>query len=338
MKQGILLFALSTCLLIDTSFSGPVPHRPNQYRVTRFDSFAAIRINNRGQIAGNQYDSSGLHAVLYSDGVLYNLQQFLPYHVPFSQFLDLTEDGKVLISAGTNYFIIENGQATSFEQLFGTNSAVPISINSGGQIVGEGWAPNGTLQAFLYAGGVVSFLGGFPGAPHIKWSDASRISEHGDIAGNAYNDHFELRAVIFSPQGIVDVTLGQCLDINKHGHAAGFSVGQDRTWRGFLWKQGQLTVFPTPTNSYSSAEALNNNDEIVGIFNQDLAPLTRNQAILFTDGVMHILDDLIEPDPDWELQVAKDINDRGEIVGFGYYRRSPQWFLLTPLKGNASRR
>jgi hypothetical protein len=52
---------------------------------------------------------------------------------------------------------------------------------------------------------------------------------------------------------------------------------------------------------------------------------------LYSDGVMRDLNSLISADSDWELTFVGDINDNGNIVGYGTKDGWPHAFLLTPL-------
>ena len=56
---------------------------------------------------------------------------------------------------------------------------------------------------------------------------------------------------------------------------------------------------------------------------------TDNYAFLWQDGVLTDLNDLIPPGSDWELLVAYDINDYGQIVGYGRLAGEFQAFLLS---------
>jgi len=43
------------------------------------------------------------------------------------------------------------------------------------------------------------------------------------------------------------------------------------------------------------------------------------------------LNELADTDTGWEFHYAKDINDKGQIVGFGAYEGQAHVFLLTPI-------
>ena len=57
-----------------------------------------------------------------------------------------------------------------------------------------------------------------------------------------------------------------------------------------------------------------------------------NFAGLWEDGEFYDLNNLIDSDSGWFLELANDINDDGEIVGSGYLNGAESAFLLTPIK------
>jgi len=54
-------------------------------------------------------------------------------------------------------------------------------------------------------------------------------------------------------------------------------------------------------------------------------------AVIWENGETSLLYDLLENPEGWKsLNIAEDINDRGEIVGYGIYNGKETAFLLTP--------
>lgn len=72
-------------------------------------------------------------------------------------------------------------------------------------------------------------------------------------------------------------------------------------------------------------KAINNCGSAVGFY-------ANGAAVIWEDGKLNLLYDLLENPEGWEkLCIAEDINDRGEIVGYGFYQGCQSAFLLTPL-------
>jgi probable HAF family extracellular repeat protein len=81
--------------------------------------------------------------------------------------------------------------------------------------------------------------------------------------------------------------------------------------------------------NYSSANAINNAGKVVGV--SSLSSGVRH-AVLWDNSSIQDLNNLIRPNLGWELQVARSINDRGQIVGNGKINGQTRAFLLTPVR------
>lgn len=56
-----------------------------------------------------------------------------------------------------------------------------------------------------------------------------------------------------------------------------------------------------------------------------------NHAYIFSDGKIMDLNSLIDPASGWNLELATDINDNGQIVGTGIVGGMHHAYLLTPV-------
>jgi hypothetical protein len=58
-----------------------------------------------------------------------------------------------------------------------------------------------------------------------------------------------------------------------------------------------------------------------------------SHAFLYSDALQAILDlnERIDPELGWELQVAAGINDSGQIAGYGLHNGQMHAFKLTPI-------
>ena len=78
----------------------------------------------------------------------------------------------------------------------------------------------------------------------------------------------------------------------------------------------------------SEANAINNEGQVVG----DFEVKYQDYAFLFEDGAMVDLNSLISASSGWDLAVATDINDQGDIVGYGENSAgNTDGFLLIPV-------
>jgi probable HAF family extracellular repeat protein len=106
--------------------------------------------------------------------------------------------------------------------------------------------------------------------------------------------------------------------INNKGQVVGHSdLTNDTTFHAYLWPNpttGKMQDLETLQGDFASvALGLNDRGEVVG------ASLAANsaRAFLWENGTMFDLNKLIPPNSGWQLQFAKSINSRGEIVGTG---------------------
>jgi uncharacterized membrane protein len=125
----------------------------------------------------------------------------------------------------------------------------------------------------------------------------------------------------YSDGSLIDLGGHRPVDLNEKNqillgsfpHQFIISVWDNGTFKE-LWKGGFSTL---PTR-------INNNGDVVG--QKD------NKAVLWKNGDLFILNDLIEEHSGWTtLSEANDINDLGQIVGTGWYQGLYKAFLLTPI-------
>jgi probable HAF family extracellular repeat protein len=88
-----------------------------------------------------------------------------------------------------------------------------------------------------------------------------------------------------------------------------------------------VVTLPVPAGfTGGRANAINNHGLVVGGCSRNQGP---DSAYLHVGGTSVDLNTLIA-DPDWHLESAQDINDAGQIVGYGQYKGDTSGFLLTP--------
>lgn len=134
-------------------------------------------------------------------------------------------------------------------------------------------------------------------------------------------------------------------DVNAAGQVTGFSFPFSQTllsphsrkyFHAFLYSGGEMQDLGTlPGDERSEGMAINDKGVIVGWsrhnhVNPDGTMLLPH-AFLFQGGRMRDLISLIPPHSGWMLESATDINDRGEIRGWGIYHGEKRAFLLTPV-------
>jgi probable HAF family extracellular repeat protein len=124
----------------------------------------------------------------------------------------------------------------------------------------------------------------------------------------------------------------QAFDINELGQVTGFSAtyGSLAPTSGphpFIWSEatGMVDInLSDPRDSYGFA--INNHGDVVGKMR---IPDGTFHAFVYTEGQIWDLNDLIPPGSGWNLMEAHDINDDGEIVGWGQHEGMFRAFALT---------
>lgn len=266
--------------------------------------------------------------------------------------LSQTADGTMRAFLWTEGEIIDLGSLSG-------GSSLAHSVNDLGQVVGESQTACGTVHAFLWAGGAMADLGTLGGCE----SFAMAINNFGDIVGNAQAGDQRGRPFL-RREGVMEPLYGMngvANDINETGSSVGWvavTPGDDRSviWRSgeisflgnggyanavnaldqvvggpnaFLWEGGSFLDLGTLSGDLSAAVDINDLSQVVGYVRLASG---RYHAFLWEDGVMVDLNDAIPVDSGWELGSGSSINNRGQIVGWGYLNgvETPRAFLLSP--------
>jgi probable HAF family extracellular repeat protein len=98
---------------------------------------------------------------------------------------------------------------------------------------------------------------------------------------------------------------------------------------GVIWRNGSILDLGTLGDEDAPSTALDINDQaqVVGTSEAGEGKL---RAFLWQEGKMVNLNKLIAPNSGWLLLVASRINNRGEILGRGYFHGYIHAFVLEP--------
>jgi probable HAF family extracellular repeat protein len=314
----------------------------------------ALAINNRGNVSGFAFNSAGVQRAMWWKPAT---NSYLEIPTPLiagsiTEATDLNDYDVVVGRMGTsispNHAFIWCPGCALFD--FGgtsTQESRAFGINNAYDVVGQ-WVTPGS-PSFVDAvkwPGASSTRVAMPGlGGRLDWAD--QPAEYPRIVGTSAGTGTPRlrRAVLWEGKKVIN--LGTLGGANSFGRALvvrswpdpyftqTFAVGESEypgggmDVRAFLWTAWTLTDLGTlPGWSGSRAYGINKRVHVVGeAWDSPFGGV--HHAVLWDDTGIHDLNDLIS-DPDWVLTNAYDINDAGQIVGYGSYRGTGRAFLLTP--------
>ncbi|WP_251359566.1 DUF3466 family protein [Kangiella sp. TOML190] len=113
-------------------------------------------------------------------------------------------------------------------------------------------------------------------------------------------------------------------DINNNGVIVGYARRRSNSTRTVAFKydpatDNELKQLPYFDSDYdnATANAINDNEQIVGQALVSVPTAGLNTGFLYEDGQLKDLNDLIPCDSGWRIDSATNINNNGEIIGYG---------------------
>ena len=310
---------------------------PAQYSVATIgvlkgdDGSSAYAINANGDVVGVSLNSasSSSRSTIYRAGKLSDLygKDAQP-----SVSWSINKAGHVVgfttgDPAGSSAVLWDGKKAKVLPTLGGETSQA-LGINDADVAVGaSSAAPGADPQACRWEKGVVTALPVDPGV-----SVAIDINAKGQIVGSNALSH----AVLWDNGDATDLgTLGGDVSLARTINASGKIAGHSATVSGvpfgtpgthaFLWNQGAMTDLGSlPIGDLSFAWDINGHGVVAGT--------SVGAAVIWQDGAIVNLNDLIPADSGWVLTGAYGINEAGQIAGTGQRKGKNRGFLLTPIK------
>jgi len=292
-----------------------------QYTVTALGTLGgpysqAFGVNNSGQVVGEAYVSTGAYnAFLYSTGEMLDLGTLGGFG---SQANGINASSQIVGALDTNAFLYRNGTMQNLGSLGGSYGSEALAINAAGEVVGDAYTSGNVFDhAFLYTNGVMADLGTLGGG----YSRASGINSSGQIVGAARTRDNAEHAFIYTNGSMTDLgtlsgVYSYAWGINDYGEVIG-QADTTRSTHAFLFSGGAMSDLGAlgGVTGISAANAINAIGQVVGSSYPGTGTL--DHGMLWQNGEMYDLNNLLVADSGWTMNDATGINDNGWIVGYG---------------------
>jgi probable HAF family extracellular repeat protein len=206
------------------------------------------------------------------------------------------------------------------------------AVNAAGDVVGSAEITSGQMHAVLWHTKQPRDLGLLAQGDYSKAHD---INDKGDIVGEAnLVPNGRPQAFLWQAGKMQQLpnlpggTICNAQAINNSDAIVGTCDLANGTAHGVIWRNGSIEDLGTfgGEDAASTPLDINSQGQVVGTINDD----DKLRAFLWEKGKMINLNKLIAPNSGWTLLVAWRINDKGEIIGRGYFHRSIHAFMLQP--------
>lgn len=311
----------------------------------------AYALNDLGQVVGSSTTAGDLaeHSFLYSNGRMTDLYPLNSQSIVTLGPTGINSSGQIasglivgrvyspaIFDSRTGGFTLPGtlGGVTSFDF-----NGVATFVNNHSDAVGYSYIDPITRHAFLFSNGVtkdIDPLGGY--------SVAFAINDEGMIVGLASAQSNGTATAFMERQGSARTifqagTESDARGVNNHGQVVGeFLTADGTSFHGFLYSGGVVTDIGSAESPQTTAFAINDQQQVVGatfVPYQTTCPdgpcvEFKEHAFFYAGGTLTDLNMSIPSHSGWELSWAFDINNHGQIVGYGQINDAFRAFLLTP--------
>ncbi len=323
-KQTIFVLALMATgvFLTNTGFAEILQYEIIDLGTLGGSLSAANGINDAGQVVGYSRTASHTeHAFLWDDGEMIDLGT-LP-GPSYSEARSINNAGQVVGFSGSDdgsAFIWDSSGGMRYLDGIGDTESEARDINNSGQVVG--WTSS---SAFLWDS--------TSGVTDLGSGSALGINDAGQVVGNSYSHAFLWEDGEMLDLGTLGGNVSVAYAINDFGQVVGYADLASWDEHAFLWEDEEMIDLGTLGGSDSVAYAINDAGQIVGHSYPVHASDDHSGGFLWdSENGMIKLSDLLFDDSGWDrLPYAMDINNYGQIVGWGSIDGETHAFLMTPV-------
>jgi probable HAF family extracellular repeat protein len=365
----ILVSAFLLCLSIN-SISLAYDYQASEITpLAGYTSSRALGINNAGQVVGRFYNvDSGTGEAINRKGYIWDRTSGARLLSTLSgecSAWGINNNGYVsgysYTSQGNQHAVIWNSTTNAITDIgtfrntvtsaFGPTSTA-YHLNDLNQVVGNADIPNDAgdftpFHAFKYSvtTGIVD-LGTFTtSSPEWQngYSIAYDINGNGDAVGLAHDSSWAFLPFIHNnstgmKQLPIDTTYASgewyAVVINDNGLIGGHVIAATNQSLPYYWpnKSSAPVKITMPAGfPYGEIYGINASGQMVGImWSSDQAGTTEHAFIFDTTKGVRDLNALIDTTSGWVLNFARDINDKGQVVGYGEKSGLKRGFVLDP--------
>lgn len=280
-------------------------------------------INDSGQVTGYSRMISGdQHAFLYDGSSMRDLGALDGSH---SMGYGINNSGQVVGSYYAGFSpraLFYDGSSMQDIGTLGGSYSTGLGINDFGQIVGWAYTTGGTQHAFLYDGNSMQDLGTLGGSSSVAYG----INNSGQVTGYSSG-----RAFFYEGSTMHDLGLGEGsgYGINDSGQVTGY-YSIDGVQHAFLHDGASTQDLGTLGGNSSFGYGINNFGLIVG--ESYTTGDSAVHAFLHEGTSMIDLNSFLGDGSGWTLHSATDINNSGQITGYGIFNGIGQAFIMTPFE------
>jgi probable HAF family extracellular repeat protein len=233
----------------------------------------------------------------------------------------------------THAFKWSNDHLQILESLGGPYASA-AAINASGEVAGSAQTPAKTRHAVIWQKNQPRDLGLLARG---DYSSAHDLNDKSDIVGDAnVVPNGQPQAFLWRAGKMHELpklpggTYCTAQAVNNAGVITGSCDLPNGSRHGVVWRNGALTDLGTlgDEDAPSTSLDINAQGQVVGTSE---ATSDHLRAFLWEKGKIINLNQLLPPHSGWTLLVASRINDKGEILGRGYYHGAIHAFLLEPI-------